>query len=100
MEDTEIKNRMRRMKFLFIAFMLFTSFGVMIILSSPYEALGIIIFIIGGISGVVCAFTTCPCCGQLSGVFFRGFIGGVFPIGSCVHCKQTYLVATGCNHES
>lgn len=69
-------------------------------LFSPYQALGLIIFSIGGISGVICAFTTCPCCGQLSGVFFNGFIGGAFPVGSCIHCKQTYMSANKCNRES
>lgn len=100
MEELEIKNRMRRMKFLFTGFLVLMPVGVTLLLSSPYQALGLIIFCIGGISGVICAFTTCPCCGQLSGVFFKGFIGGAFPIGSCIHCKQTYMSDYKCNRES
>ncbi|MCG7991195.1 MAG: hypothetical protein JAY99_01725 [Candidatus Thiodiazotropha lotti] len=100
MEEIEIKNRLHRMKFLFTGFLVLMPIGVTLILSSPYQALGLIIFFIGGISGVICAFTTCPCCGQLSGVFFKVFIGGAFPIGSCIHCKQTYMSANKCNRES
>lgn len=100
MEDKTVQSTLRRMKILFIAFVVLLPIGIIIIVSSSYQSLGIAVFGIGGVSGIICAFTTCPCCGQLSGVFFKGFIGGAFPIGSCIHCKQSYLGVSGCNSES
>jgi hypothetical protein len=100
MDETATQNTMHRMRLLFITFVVLLPVGVALIAWSPYQALGITAFSVGGLSGIVCAFTTCPCCGQLSGVFFKGFFGGAFPIGSCVHCKKSYLRANGCNSDS
>lgn len=100
MDETAAQNTMRRMRLLFIAFVVLFPIGIALMIGSSFQVLGISAFSVGAISGIVCAFTTCPCCGQLSGVFFKGFVGRAFPIGSCVHCKRSYLCASGCNSDS
>ena len=96
MNDLKIINTLQRMKLLFIGFVVLAPLGIFISVSLSYQPLGIILFSLGGISAIVCAFTTCPCCGNLSGVFFKFFFGGVFPVGMCVHCKTSYINIKGC----
>ena len=86
------------MRFLFLTFALLVPIDAIIAVNSQYQMAGLALFIVGGISGIVCSFITCPCCKHLSGVFFKGFVGGVFPFGFCAHCRTSYLNAKGCKH--
>ena len=97
--ESEIR-RMKKMRFLFLVFVCLVPSGIGFTVASPYKLFGLILFGVGGIAAVVCAFISCPCCSRLNGVFFKGFVGGVFPLGFCVHCGSSYLGAKGCRHDS
>ena len=100
MDNEAAIRTMQKMRVLFLGFVVLVPVGLILAMATPLKVLGVSVFAFGTISGVVCAFITCPCCSQLSGVFFKGFIGGVFPMGSCVHCRNSYLAAKGCGHDS
>lgn len=94
------QRKMRRMRILFFFFIFAIPIGVYIAVATPVQWLGVALALAGGVSGVVCAFTSCPCCGELSGVFFRSYYGGAFPAGKCMHCNTSYIKARGCGGDS
>ncbi len=100
MEAITAKRKMRRMRILFLSFALLIPLGLLFALGTRHQLMGVIVFIFGSVTGAVCAFTTCPCCSQLSGIFAKGIWGGMFPFGYCVHCGDSYLRANGCGNDS
>ena len=100
MEDKTDQRKMLRMMMLFYFFVSAIPLGIFLAVATPVQWFGVGLALAGGASGVVCAFTSCPCCGELSGVFFRSFYGGAFPIGKCMHCNSSYINAKGCGSDS
>jgi len=100
MEVNEEQRKMHRMRILFLFFIFAIPLGVCLAVATTFQWFGVSLALAGGASGVACAFTSCPCCGELSGVFFRSFYGGVFPIGKCMHCKSSYVKVRGCGSDS
>ena len=100
MDNEAAITTMKKMRVLFLGFVLLVPVGLFVALSTPFKALGLGVFAVGTISGVVCSFIACPCCSQLSGVWFKKFFGGVFPLGFCAHCRASYLAAKGCGRDS
>ena len=99
--DTETtKRKMHRMRVLFYSFVVLIPVGLLLALGTSHQWIGVALFLVGGAAGTVCAFATCPCCSQLSGVFAKGFLVGAFPLGFCVHCRKSYLGAKGCEYDS
>ncbi|MGD8567893.1 MAG: hypothetical protein PVJ39_07385, partial [Gammaproteobacteria bacterium] len=80
----EIK-QMRKLKYLFFVFIFVSLIGVALTIVDIQSSLGPAIIMLGVLVGVLCAFTPCPCCSKPSGFFFYYFIGGVVPVGVCIH---------------
>jgi len=100
MEVNTNQKKMRRMRALFFFFIIAVPVGIYLAVATPVQWFGVALALVGGGAGVVCAFTACPCCGELSGVFFRSFYGGAFPFGKCIHCSTSYVKARGCAGDS
>ncbi len=93
-------SQMRRMRILFFSFIFLLLAGVLLLILGAPFALGWSICAAGIVSGLVCAFTPCPCCSKPSGAFFKYMVGGVFPMGFCFHCGKSYLGNSGCGNDS
>ena len=99
MSDESVSNVMQRMKLLFFGFAILLPLGIVVALVSPYVVPGIAIATVGGLLGIIFAFTPCPCCSKLSGVFFKYVVGGVFPMGFCFHCGKSYVSGKDCGKD-
>jgi len=99
MDVSTVQRKKSRMRILFLMFASLIPVGGIFALGSSFQWVGVALFLLGCAAGTVCAFTNCPCCGRLSGVFFKGFFGGAFPVGKCIHCKSSYMHSNGCTDE-
>jgi len=100
MSAESVHEQMKKMKLLFLGFAILTPVGFVLAISNISPFIGFVLFAMGILLGTVCAFTPCPCCSKLSGVFFKYIFGGVFPMGFCFHCGKSYLRGHGCNNDS
>ena len=90
---------MQRMKLLFIGFATLLPLGIAVALISVSNTVGVAIAAVGVLLGIICAFTSCPCCSKPSGVFFKYIVVGVFPMGFCFHCGKSYVSGKGCGND-
>lgn len=100
MDVNKVNRKMFLMRTMFFLFVFSLLIGVILTSTSSVLWVGVFFIFVGSIAGVICAFTSCPCCGELSGVFIKNFYGGVLPVGKCIHCNISYLKAKGCGNKS
>ena len=100
MEESDALSRMRLMKILFFCFVILVPIGLISLILDSRSTVGILVAATGFISGIVCAFVLCPCCGKPSGFFFKYVVAGVVPVGFCIHCGESYLKSKGCQNHS
>ena len=91
MDNVSAEKDMRRMKLLFIGFAVLTPIGIAAVIVNSSSLISFVVLAVGLLFGLVCAFTPCPSCSKPTGVFFKNFVGGVFPLGFCFHCGKSYL---------
>jgi len=85
MSNSTLKIRNSFLLYVFLILVGFTS------LFLGYERVAFPLIILGSIVAVYSAFITCPYCNKLNGVFFKILVGGVFPIGKCLHCRKSFF---------